>query len=91
MTKRGLVSKSLTFRLDSARAYRGLQGKTVDHVQHEFEEGILFLHIRFTDKTELCWQFTARMTIEKADLADWKTGDYKPLKVFVRNERDRRY
>jgi len=70
--------------------YRGLRGKIIEQVQHEFEEGILFLHVRFTDKTELCWQIAARMTIEKADLADWKTGDYKPLKVFVRDERDRR-
>jgi hypothetical protein len=29
------------------------------------------------------------MTIEKAELADWKTGDFKQLKVFVRNESDR--
>jgi len=58
-------------------------------VEHRFEEGILFLHILFTDKTELCWQITTRMTIEKADLADWKTGDFKHLKVFVRNESDR--
>ena len=90
MTKRKGVACSRAPRIERARVYRGLRGKTVDQVQHEFEEGILFLHVRFTDKTELCWQITARMTIEKADLADWKTGDFKPLKVFVRDERDRR-
>jgi len=91
MIKRKGVGRSLTPRLDRTRAYRGLRGKIVDQVQHEFEEGLLFVHVRFTDKTELCWQISARMTIEKADLADWKTGDCKQLKVFLRNERDRRF
>jgi hypothetical protein len=27
--------------------------------------------------------------IEEADLSDWKSGSFKKLKVFVRNERDR--
>jgi len=89
MTKRKGVAHDLAGRLDPTRAYRGLRGKIVEQVEHEFEEGILFLHIRFTDKTELCRQITTRMTIEKADLADWKTGDFKQLKVFVRNESDR--
>jgi hypothetical protein len=29
------------------------------------------------------------MTIEQGDLADWTSGDFKQLRVFVRNERDR--
>ena len=89
MTKLKGVVHDLPGRFDPTRAYRGLRGKIVEQVEHEFEEGMLFLHIRFTDKTELCWQITTRMTIEKADLADWKTGDFKQLKVFVRNESDR--
>ena len=89
MTKRKGVAHDLAGRLDPTRAYRGIRGKIVDQVQHGFEEGVLFLQVRFTDKTELCWQITTRMTIEKAELADWKTGDFKQLKVFVRNESDR--
>ena len=69
--------------------YRGLRGKVVDSVEHEFEEGILYVHIRFTDKTELCWRIAARMTIEQVDLSDWKSGNFKQLRVFVRNQRDR--
>jgi len=88
MTKHKAIAHSLATRLDPTRAYRGLRGKIVEQVEHEFEEGILFLHIRFTDKTELCWQISTRLIIEKADLADWKTGDFKQLKVFVRNESD---
>jgi hypothetical protein len=69
--------------------YRGLRGKVIDWIEHEFEEGLLYIHIRFSDKTELCWRITTRMTIEQGDLADWKSGNFKQLKVFVRNERDR--
>jgi hypothetical protein len=31
------------------RRYPGLHGKVVDWVEHKFEEGLLYLHVRFTD------------------------------------------
>ena len=68
--------------------YRSLKGKVIDCVEHKFEEGVLYIHIRFIDKTELCWRITTRMTIEQGDLADWTSGDFKQLRVFVRNQRD---
>jgi hypothetical protein len=71
------------------RQYRGLRGKIVDWVEHKFEQGLLYIHVRFVDKTELCWRIATRMTIEESDLADWTSGDFKQLRVFVRNERDR--
>jgi hypothetical protein len=71
------------------RRYRGLQGKVVAWVEHSFEEGMLYIHVRFMDKTELSWRITTRMTIEEADLADWSSGDFKQLRAFVRDERDR--
>jgi len=71
------------------RRYRGVRGKVVQWVEHSFEEGLLYIHVRFTDKTEISWQITTRMTIEESDLADWTSGDFKQLRVFVRNERDR--
>lgn len=69
--------------------YRGLRGKVVEWVEHRFEEGLLYIHVRFADKTELCWRIMTRMTIEDADLADWASGDFKQLRVVVRNEQDR--
>jgi hypothetical protein len=70
------------------RRYPGLHGKVVDWVEHRFEEGLLYLHVRFTDRTELCWRITTRMTIEEADLSNWKPGDFAQLCVFVSDERD---
>jgi hypothetical protein len=69
--------------------YRGVQGKVVHWVEHTFVEGLLYIHVRFTDKTELSWRIAIRITIEESDLADWTSGDFKQLRVFVRNERDR--
>ena len=71
------------------RHYRGVQGKVVHWVEHRFEEGLLYIHVRFTDKTELSWRIATRMTIEESDLADWTSGEFKQLRVFVRNEPDR--
>ena len=70
------------------RRYPGLHGKVVDWVEHRFEEGLLYPHVRFTDKTELCWRISTRMTIEEADLSNWKSGDFDQLCVFVSDERD---
>jgi hypothetical protein len=71
------------------RQYRSLHGKVVDWVEHKFEEGLLYIHVRFVDKTELCWRIATRMTIEEGDLSDWKSGDFEQLRVFVRNQQDR--
>lgn len=68
--------------------YRGLQGKVVDWVEHKFEEGLLYLHVRFTDKTELCWRISTRMAIEEADLSSWKSGDFEQLCGSISSERD---
>ena len=70
------------------RRYRGVQGKVVHWVEHSLEEGLLYIHVRFTDKTELSWRIAIRMTIEESDLADWTSGDFKQLRVFVRNKQD---
>jgi hypothetical protein len=71
------------------RRYRGVEGKVVHWVKHSFEQGVLYIQVRFMDKTELAWRIATRMTIEESALADWASGDFKQLRIFVRNERDR--
>jgi hypothetical protein len=66
------------------KQYPGVRGKVVDWAEHTFEEGgLLFIRVRFTDKTELCWTVNTGIVIEEADLSDWKTGH---LKLFVEGE-----
>jgi hypothetical protein len=88
MRKRSTPS-AIARSLVRGRRYRDLRGKVVDWVEHRFEEGLLYIQVRFIDKTELCWRIAARMTIEEGDLSDWKSGDFEQLRVFVRNQRDR--
>jgi hypothetical protein len=87
MKKQNLPSLA-TPKVVPRRRYRSLQGKVVDSVEHRFEEGVLYIHVRFTDKTEITWRITTRMTLEEADLADWTSGDFKQLRVYVLDERD---
>jgi hypothetical protein len=70
------------------KQYRGIRGKIVDSAEHVFEEGMLYVRVRFTDQTELCWVLQTAHVILEADLGDWKTGDFRQLEVYVQNESD---
>jgi hypothetical protein len=88
MTMRKSSVKPDTRRAAPGRQYPGVRGKIVDWAEHAFEEGMLYVRVRFTDKTELCWVLQTAHVILEADLSDWKTGDCKQLAVFVENESD---
>ena len=68
------------------KQYPGVHGKIVDWAEHVFEEGMMYVRVRFTDKTELCWTLQTAHVIREADLSDWKTGDFKQLKLYAVNE-----
>jgi hypothetical protein len=88
MTKRKTPVKLAARRPALGKQYGGLRGKIVDWAEHVFEEGMLYVRVRFTDKTELCWVLQTAHVILEADLSDWKTGDRKQLAVFVESETD---
>lgn len=46
---------------------------------------MLCVRIRFTDSTELCWTLQTAHVILEADLSNWKTGNFRQLKLFVQN------
>ena len=71
------------------KQYPGIKGKVVEFADHAFEEDLLYIHVRFTDKTELCWRISSSMRIEEADLSDWKTGNFRQICVFVESESGR--
>jgi hypothetical protein len=88
VTKRKSSVKPDLRRVVPGKQYPGVHGKVVDWAEHNFEEGALYIRVRFTDKTELCWTIRTASVIQEADLSDWKTGDEKQLGVFVRRESD---
>jgi hypothetical protein len=86
MTKRKSDVKLSPREIMLGKQYHGIHGKVVDWTDHAFEEGILYIRVRFTDRTELCWRIVTSTVIEEADLSDWKTGNFRQLKVFTQNE-----
>ena len=88
MTKRKSPAKPEVERLVAGKQYPGVRGKIVDWAEHVFEEGMLYVRVRFTDQTELCWVLETAHVILEADLSDWKTGNLKQVAVFVQNESD---
>ena len=42
--------------LQRGKQYPGVHGKVVDFVDHGWGEGMLYIHVRFMDKTEVCWR-----------------------------------
>jgi len=56
---------------------REIHGKIVDWVNHSFEEGSLFVSIRFTDKTDFSLQFSPTILTDSIDLSDISTGNFK--------------
>ena len=90
MTKRQMPTQKLSAgEVMQGKQYPGIKGKVVHRADHAFEEGILYLRIRFTDNTELCWRITSSTLLEEADLSDWKTGNFRQICVFVENKSGR--
>jgi hypothetical protein len=76
-------------RKTNRKQYPSVHGKVVDRVEHKFEEGLLFIDVRFVDKTALCWSIGTAIVIKEGHLSDWKTGDSKLVKRFVQNKNGR--
>jgi hypothetical protein len=90
MTKRNIPTPKLSPpEVMQGKQYPDIKGKVVHWADHAFEEGILYLRVRFADNTELCWRITSSTMLEEADLSDWKTGNFLQIRVFVDNERGR--
>jgi hypothetical protein len=70
---------------DRGSQFPGVRGKVVKWVETVFEEGLLFIHVRFTDQTELGFTITSRLIIEEADLKDWKTGDGVRKRTYIQS------
>jgi hypothetical protein len=88
MTKRKAGVKLSPGEVMRGRQYPGVSGKIVDWADHKFEEGTVYIRVRFIDKTELCWRITTAVVLEEADLSDWKDGNFRQLRVFAQDERE---
>ena len=70
---------------DKLRArYPEIRGKVVDFVQQSVSDGILYVGIRFTDKTVFSLRYACDMLIVGADYLDSKTGDYEVIREYMK-------
>lgn len=72
---------------DRGKGFPGLRGKVVHYVDTSFEEDRLYIHVRFMDRTELCFWLSPRIMIEEATLSDWKTGDDIIKRTYIQSPR----
>lgn len=66
------------------KRFKEIRGKRVDWIDHNYEEGRLYIGIRFTDKTYFSLQFSTRIVTDGIDFADVKTGDSKIIREYYR-------
>jgi hypothetical protein len=66
------------------RRYKEIRGKKVDWVSHNFEEGFLYVGIRFTDGTYFSLQFSPSIVTDGIEFSDMSSGDDKILKTYYR-------
>ena len=66
------------------KQYKEIHGKAVDWVSYSYEEGLLYINIRFKDKTNFSLQFSSQIVTDGIDFSDMKTGDDKIIREFYR-------
>ena len=84
MTNRKAPATQTTRLRSSGRRYRGVQGKVVDYISHSIDDGTLCVNVCFMDKTLFSLRFGCDIFITVADMGDWKTGNYKMIRKYMR-------
>jgi hypothetical protein len=64
--------------------YKEIRGKRVDWISHDYEEGFLYVGIRFTDGTYFSLQFSSSIVTEGIAFSDMSPGDDEIIKVYYR-------
>ena len=66
--------------------YREIHGKVVDWLHCSFEEGTLYISIRFDDKTEFALEFSPQIVTNSIDLVDISTGEGKLIREYHKRQ-----
>ena len=64
--------------------YREIHGKTVDWVSYSFEDGSLYIAIRFKDKTDFSLRFSPQIVTDGIDLSDMSSGNFKLIREYYK-------
>ena len=72
------------------KRYPGVEGKTVEFISTNHDGDMLFVHIRFTDKTFLSISVASGVRVHSADLYAESSGDYEVLRDYINGTRPRK-
>jgi hypothetical protein len=79
-----LTEKTQKRRKRLRNRYREIHGKIVDWVTHSFNDGSLYVSIRFIDKTDFSLQFSPKILTDSIDLSDMSTGNFKMIREYYK-------
>ena len=83
--ERKQIEKRLNRRYEAFRKkYPEVHGKVVDFITHTVEDGTLYFTVRFTDKTAFSVQYQCEFVATGAELGDWKMGDFKLIRQYMK-------
>lgn len=66
------------------RKYPEVRGKIVDYVTHFVANGTVYFSVWFKDKTAFSVRYGCDLSIVGADFSDWKTGDDRILREYIK-------
>lgn len=79
------IDKKIKKRYDKLRRrYKEVRGKSVDWISHNYEEGLLYVGIRFMDGHYFSLSFSPQIMTEGIEFSDMSSGDDEILKVYYR-------
>lgn len=64
--------------------YREIHGKTVDWVNYSFEDGSLYIDIRFKDTSVFSLRFSPQIVTDGIDLSDMSSGTFKLIREYYK-------
>jgi len=67
------------------KRYKEIRGKRVDWIEHTYEEGSLYVGVRFMDGTYFSLDFSPQIVTDGIEFSDMSTGDEEILKTYYRN------
>lgn len=79
------IDRAIKKKYDRLRKrYPEVRGKRVDWIDHRFEEGWLYVGVRFMDGTYFSLQFSPLIETEGVEFSDMSSGDDVILREYYR-------
>jgi hypothetical protein len=66
------------------KRYNEIRGKKVDWIEHTYEEGSLYVGVRFMDGTYFSLDFSPQIVTNEILFSDMSTGDEEIIRTYYR-------